>query len=274
MRLFSVFILVLLQCSLSFGQETRSLQPETPVLLNYENETVYATFSGYRERNGSTDLLFHQRRYLFRAGTDQENLGPFQRSRNYSPRNIRVSRDRAQYQTAINSTEVQIHNENVSLEAGNIVMTRNNRFFKIEAVFADGRIAAYELNYNPNGRDRIGHSRNFRVIEGRNIRIFSKDEIVAKEVRSFRGYSPGNRISEIEGIPVCDRSLVQEYNFEAHPANLNRDQFPLSGCRVGGQTSIGAVFSDGSLVFGRETIVNPFPTTIHRYAPRQEDVSQ
>lgn len=274
MRLFSIVILMLIHSSLSHGQEGSSLQPETAVLLNYENETVFARFNGYRERNGSTDLLFHQRRYLFRANVDQDNLRPNQRSRNYSPRIIRVSQNRAQYQQAVNSTEVQIHNENVSLSSNQIVMTRDNRFFKIEAVFADGRIAAYELSYNPNGGDHLGHSNNFSVMRGRNIRIFSKNEVVATEVESFRGYRPSDRISEIEGIPVCDRTRIQSYNFSAHPANLDQNQFPVSGCRVGGQATIGATFSNGAMVFSSQTIINPFPSTIFRYPPRRRDVSE
>lgn len=252
------FILVIWAMQLSIlGWAQESIpQIGTMVLLEHEGETIPVRLTNVQGEGSETTLMFRQERYLS--------------SYNFSPRLLRRSLREAQYQTEVPSIQHQMHNENRTLRVGQIVLGRNNKTYIIRGVFPDGRMAVHPVVSNQNGGDRLGISRLFSVRNGTNMEVISRDDIVAQEVQSFRGYSyargPEGVISEIEGIPLCDQDRIQEYNF---PAHLRREDFPVSGCRHG-RVQMGAIFSNGTFHFGtnwqgESRLINPFPTTIHQY---------
>ncbi len=140
-----------------------------------------------------------------------------------------------------------------------VILGTDGNIYLVRDVFANGLIAAYRSDINPNSRNRVAG--NIDAAEEDNIFILDVDDVQAVQVDCFLNVCTGQRYHEIAGMPLCDferlRGVeVTEGVVTGVPSNLS--------CRVDRSAPIHAVFSDGTLANGNR-LFNPFPSTINNY---------
>lgn len=168
---------------------------------------------------------------------------------NYSPINQKLEKKTLIYET--NFISGTLHNKEVILKKGMIVLDAERKPALIEAVFPNGMVSLRKLEINGNSRARLDQNNNFAPKKGHAIVVTDATDITAIEQKCFLGkYCKDQAFKSIEGIPLCASAGLKK----------------MSLCGKKDDALIRAVFSDGTLLL-HTTLINLFPESTLKYFP-------
>jgi hypothetical protein len=160
----------------------------------------------------------------------------------------------------IQQVNLPLQGEEKVITSGMVVLGKDKKPYRVESIFANGRVALMPLDINCVSRFRLSENSCFTPKQRTNPVIGPVSDIFAVEQKCFlQTYCVGTNLTKINDIPICEYKKIEE----DRPKNFGVN------CGLQNYTAIKAAFSDGSLLLGT-TILNVFPESTLKYQKPKE----